>query len=198
MAVGWICASAILARNRLGLGRIDDHGADLRLCRDLPLDLRLAIEAPGAATAADLAAVEEELVSGHDGPAELRLVDSHEVDELRRVALAEAMDAQRTRRLREALDDENARHDGVAREVALEEWLVDGHVLEPDGGLVAIHVEDAIDQEERIAMRQQLEQARDIGCAELLLCCRVIHCPALRLPRSPEKCLVLPSPSFCP
>ena len=57
----------------------------------------------------------------------------------------------------------------------LEKRLIDRHVLDPDGGLVAIHVVHAIDQQEGIAVRQQLEKARDIGRGELPFGCRVIH-----------------------
>ena len=79
------------------------------------------------------------------------------------------MNAQRAGRLRQALDDEHARHDRELREMPLEERLVDGDVLDADGALVAVHVDDAIDHQERIAMRQQLHHAPDIGRAELLV-----------------------------
>src|SRR5690606_7729295 len=78
MAVGWICASAILARKGLRLRGVDDHGADLRLGGNLSIDLRLAEETPGTAAAANLAHVEAKLITRHHGPAELRLVDAHE------------------------------------------------------------------------------------------------------------------------
>src|SRR5690606_12358438 len=38
-----------------------------------------------------------------------------------------------------------------------------------------IHIEDAVNEQERIAVRQQPEQARDVGRAELLLCCGLSH-----------------------
>src|SRR5690606_35875695 len=130
MAVGWISASAILAHKSLGLGRIDDHGADLRLGSHPPVDLRLAEKATSAAAAADLADMEVNLVARHDGLAELGLVDAHEIDELRAIAFTEAVHAQGPGRLREALDDEHAGHDRKARKMALEERLVDGDVLQ--------------------------------------------------------------------
>ena len=51
---------------------------------------------------------------------------------------------------------------GILREVALEERLVDGDVLDADAALVAVHVVDAVEHQEGIAVRQQLEDADDV------------------------------------
>ena len=46
---------------------------------------------------------------------------------------------------------------GFSGKMAEELRFVEGHVLDADRVLVAAHVDDAIDHEERIAMRQRLE-----------------------------------------
>src|SRR5258705_5075819 len=173
--LGWIAASAILVRYGCSLGRVDDHGADLGFGRNQPVDLGFAVEPPGAATTAHLAHVIADLVAGNDGPAEFRAVDAHEVHELRLVGLARIVDAERARGLCQALDDEDPRHHREARKVALEEGLVYGHVLQADGGMVAIHVEDAIDEQKRIAMREQVQHPRNIGRAELRFRRHLVH-----------------------
>src|ERR1019366_9718636 len=62
--------------------------------------------------------------------------------------------------------------------------LVDGHVLDADGGFVAAHADDAIDHQERIAVRQRLQNSRDVG--RLKRDCRLAHVDVLMtLPRSP-------------
>ena len=68
-----------------GIVPIQDHGAHLGLRHHLAVDLGLAVEAPGAAAAADLLHVVVQLVSRQHGLAELGAVDAHEVDELRLV-----------------------------------------------------------------------------------------------------------------
>ena len=64
--------------------------------------------------------------------------------------------------LRQALDDQHPGHHRILREVPLEERLVDGDVLEADAALVAVHVVDAVEHQERVAVRQQLEDAVDV------------------------------------
>jgi hypothetical protein len=81
-------------------------------------------------------------------------------------------------RLRQPFDDEHPRHDRELREMPLEERLVDGHALDADGALVAIHVDDAVDHQEGIAMRQELHHPRDVSRAELLRGTSLCHCLA--------------------
>ena len=56
--------------------------------------------------------------------------------------------------------DQHARHDRRAGEMAREMRLVEGDVLDADGRLVAVDIDDPVDQQERIAMRQQLPASR--------------------------------------
>src|SRR6185312_8415704 len=44
--------------------------------------------------------------------------------------------------------------------------FVEGHVLDADGTLVAIHRDDAVDHQERVAMRQRIEDLKDPGSFE--------------------------------
>jgi RecB family exonuclease len=46
--------------------------------------------------------------------------------------------------------------------VALEERLVDGDVLDRHRALEAVELDDAVDQQERVAVRQQLEDLPDV------------------------------------
>jgi hypothetical protein len=74
-----------------------------------------------------------------------------------------------------ALDEEHARHHRIAGEVSLEVWLVDGHVLDADGRAIAVHVDDPVDQEKRITMRQKLQDVGDFRRPELRLHSAFIH-----------------------
>src|SRR5581483_2228020 len=175
---------AVACTSHFGIIRIQDHGADLSLGHHLTVHLRLTVESPGPAAAPHLAHMVVQLVAGQHRLAELGAVDPHEIDELRLVGRVEVADAQGARRLRQPLDDQHARHDREVREMALEERLVDAHALDADGALVGIHVDDAVHQEERVAVRQQLHHPRDVRRAELLLRRSGIrHCLVLaRLP----------------
>src|SRR5262245_60038683 len=122
MAVAWT--------SHLGIIRIQDHGAHLGLRHHLPVDLGLAVEAPGATAAAHLAHMIMQQVARHHRFAELGAIYPHEIDELGLVGDVEVADAQSARGLRQPLDDEHARHDRELREMPLEERLVDGDRLD--------------------------------------------------------------------
>jgi hypothetical protein len=55
--------------------------------------------------------------------------------------------------------------DRHAREVPLEEGLVDGDALDRDGALARIHLEHPVDHEEWIAVREQLHDLLDVESA---------------------------------
>ena len=56
---------------------------------------------------------------------------------------------------------------GLSGKMSLKLRLVDGHVLDADAAFVAADVDDAVDQQKRIAMRQHFEHSRDIGRFQL-------------------------------
>ncbi len=73
-----------------------------------------------------------------------------------------SMHADRAGRLRHALDQQDAGKDRPRREMARELRLVEGDVLDADAGLVAVDLDDPVDEQKRIAVRQQLEDSA--GC----------------------------------
>ncbi|MNV89902.1 hypothetical protein D3C71_1842360 [compost metagenome] len=64
--------------------------------------------------------------------------------------------------LGQGLDHQHAGHDRVAGEVAVEEGLVAAHALDGEHALVGFQLEHAVDQQERIAVRQQLLDRRHV------------------------------------
>ena len=103
-----------------------------------------------------------QLVAGHDGLAELRLVDRHQQHVGGVGVEVLARRAQGAGGLRHRLDDEHARHHRPAGEMAHELRLVDGDVLDADAVFVAARLDDAVDEQERIAMRKHLQEALDV------------------------------------
>src|SRR5207244_3132837 len=93
-----------------------------------------------------------ELIAGHDLPPELGVLDRDEKHQLA-VAILYAFQHQHAGGLRHGLNDEHAGHDRKIGKVPVEEGLVGGNVLDADDAL-RLELDDAVDQEHGIAMRQ--------------------------------------------
>ena len=65
-------------------------------------------------------------------------------------------------RLRNRLDDQNSRHDWQAGKVSLNKWLIDRNVLDRHNSLLALEINYTVNQQKRIAMRQNLENVVNI------------------------------------
>src|SRR6185312_757391 len=79
--------------------------------------------------------------------------------------------------LRHALDQEHAGHHRVVRKVAEKLRLVDGDVLDADAGVVAADVDDAIDHDERVTVRQEPQDLADLGGLDRLRTRGRVHGP---------------------
>jgi hypothetical protein len=94
--------------------------------------------------------------------AEPRVVDGHEIDELALGVGPQRVDDDDRGGLRHRLDDEHAGHHRPLGEMPLEMRLVNADVLNPDGAVVRHHVDDLVDEQEGIAMRDHRHDAPDI------------------------------------
>src|SRR5436305_14935232 len=83
------------------------------------------------------------------------------MDELA-LALEALVEEQQPPRLRHPLDQQHARHHRPAGEVAEEDLLVDGDVLERHDPLLRLDLEHAVDGQERIAVRQDRQDPLDV------------------------------------
>src|SRR5690606_3248204 len=122
---------------------------------------------PDAAALLQLRDVQFQLVAWNHGLAELGGIDGHEIDDRRRTR-ARIVDADRACRLCHRLDDEHAGHDRLVRKMTLEVRLVHRHVLDADGRVVAIHLNDPVNQQKRVAVRQQPHQLGNIDTFQRL------------------------------
>src|SRR5215212_7887554 len=134
---------------------VGDDAHDVGLGGELTVDVRLAVHLLDAVADADGRHGDDERVAGDDGAAEAPVVDAAEEDELvvARLQLLKRVDGPD---LRHRLQDEDAGHDGRAGEVALEEVLVDRHLLDPDDAHPLRQLDDAVNEQERVAVRQNL------------------------------------------
>src|SRR5260221_10552105 len=164
-----------LVHQHRGIGRLGDQ---------MPLDMRLAEELPHAEPIALLGDVDAQRVAGHPRAAEAGAVDADEIDELAFRAAAQRLNDEDGGGLRHRLDDQHARHHRALGEVAGEIGFVDRHVLDPDGTRIGDDLDDPVDHQERVAMRDHRANALDIEIRHPALLVGRIHLSAL-LPREP-------------
>src|SRR5579871_3041902 len=141
--------------------RVDD-GADLGLGDGLAADLGFAAIPPHIFFLSRLGHVIFDGVARIDGPAEFGLVDGEEIGRGAGAGAAHGVHADDARSLRHALNQQNAGKHRVVWKVALELRLVGGHVLDANGKLVAADRDNTIDQQERIAVRNGLQEIGDV------------------------------------
>src|SRR3972149_4298891 len=122
-AVGWMFANSVVQDHRGVNGFRDEHAVHLRFAAKFP-DVA-AVVLPGH--------MGMQLIARKHRLAETGVLHGHEKDEVALGAFAQRVNDHDRRRLRHRLDEQNAGHDRLAREMALEVRLVDGNVLDPDG-----------------------------------------------------------------
>src|SRR5262245_60256946 len=142
-----------------------DHGADFGLGDHLTRHPRLAAIPPHVLFSGLLRHVIFDGVARYDRFAELCFVDGEEED---RFLLAHPFRqrADDARGLRHALDHQHAREHRIAWKVPDELWLVHRDVLDPGAALIATDIDDPINHQERVAMRQRLEDLGNVGRLE--------------------------------
>lgn len=126
----------------------------------------LAVDGAGGDGGADGAAegedfgVDEEGVAGDDGFAEFDLIGAEEVSDFSDI-VGEAHDEDGGG-LGHGLELEDAGHDGVAGEVALEELLIHGEVLDRGTLHFGRESNDTVDEEEGVAVGEDFEDVLDV------------------------------------
>ena len=139
-----------------------DHRADLRLANQRAIHHRAAFIPIDGAPSRGLRHMEFNSISRSDRLAELSLVDRDEIDALRALDGALRVHRDDARRLRHRLDHQHPRHHRRQWKMPLKLRLVDRHILYADARFVAANIDDAIDQQEWIAVRQIVEDADNI------------------------------------
>ena len=139
----------------------DDLTHDGGVADEFAVDCNGAAHLYSAAAPVEDGDFDAELVAGCDGAAETGVFDAGEDHELG-VAVGDLAEEESAAGLGDGFDHEDAGHDGVVGEVALEVGLVDGDVFDGDDALLALHLDDAVDEEEGIAMGQEGHDVEDV------------------------------------
>ena len=134
-----------------------------------------------------------QLVAGHHRPAEFRPLDPGEHDEFV-LPVFHFGQQQRPARLGNGLHNQHPRHDRQVGKVPGKERLVDGHILDGHDPLLALDLNDAVDQQEGKAVGQNMENVDDVqrglyrrrGCGRMGERCRSFSLVRLLLVRSED------------
>ena len=105
--------------------------------------------------------LEPQLVAGHGRTAELRVVDAHEMD-LETPGIGRVLEQPDARGLGQALHEEDTRHHRRPREVAFEELLGPGDVLDRDQAAGGIVLEHAVHEDERVLGGNLPDEPRNV------------------------------------
>ena len=128
----------------VGGARLDRH-EQFHLGDRLPAHERRRLRLGQARSRAPERHLEPQAIARHDLAAELRVVDAAQRHARGPRALA-ALEDQHRRDLRQRLDHQHGGHERHAREVSLEEFFVDGDVLERDEPVARLVLPDGVDQ----------------------------------------------------
>nr|GEU28237.1 hypothetical protein [Tanacetum cinerariifolium] len=160
-AVAWM-VPILRTRELAGVGGVADGAHQFGFHRQLAVDRADRLVLPDAARVAQDFDVHFELVARTDRALEARAVDAHEIHH--RVFIgrhARGLERQQRGRLRHRFDHQHARHHRLVREVAVEEFFVDGDVLDGGDELAFFVREHAVHQQQRVAMRQRAHLVAD-------------------------------------
>ena len=137
----------------------------MRICASattLAVDLGDTVEPPEVSAPLDELDAQHELIARPHRLLEARLLDTDEIENPDAFFRRSGFVREHSARLGQRFDDQHARHHGVAGEVPLEVRLVRADVLHGDDRLARHDVEHTVDHQERIAMRQALEDPIDV------------------------------------
>src|SRR6185369_7018294 len=178
MVVGWVVAdivsncrlrlpifkSLVTPESQLAIGnwqsaipsfprRDDTH--DLSVGGQLTLNLRLAVHALDARTDAQGSDLEHQGIARNDRATKTCFFDPGKQNQLL-IAIFDLAQGQHRADLGQRFDNKHAGHHGRAGKVTLEEWLVDTDLFDSNDSFAGYKLDDAVDEEKRIAMRQEL------------------------------------------
>src|SRR5579864_1663351 len=122
-----------VARRGLGLA-IDQHAAQDGFRRDIAVDGGHRLQLAKFDLPLQHRHLDAQLVTRHHRPSETRLIHGSQIEQLL-VSFRDFRKQQEAAGLSHSLDDQDSRHNGFSREVALKITLVDGNIFQADDAL---------------------------------------------------------------
>jgi len=141
--------------------RADDGTGQYRLTSNLAVDKRLGLHATQARLEGKHIDLDAQLVAGGHRAAELGLFNAGEDGQFL-VAVGNLVEHDDGAGLGHCFDDQHAGHQRVAGKVALKERLIHGYILDGHQALAALELDDAVNQQKRVAVGKQSQDFLDI------------------------------------
>ena len=129
---------------------------------NLIADVRLRIGASQARPAGTDRHLEAKTVTRYHGKAELGVVDTAQVGPPRRRALGTHLSEKDGRDLGQGLNHEHARHERRSGKMSLEEFLVDGDVLDRNDPASGLVLEHRVNERRGVAIAEAFEDFRNV------------------------------------
>jgi len=137
---------------------IGDDAHQFRISTELAVNLGFTPHALNARAEAERRDFQNESVTRNDRPPKARFFDAREEHQLL-IAIGDLAEGKDGAALRQRFDHQHARHHGRAWKVSLEKRLVNADLLDAYDPLERRQLDDPIDQQKRIAMRQKFLDA---------------------------------------
>src|SRR5229473_4457028 len=122
----------------------------------------VAVKPPHGLAPADAAHVILDGIAGHHRLAKLALVDGEKINRARLLCAFDRLDTYHAGGLRHGLDHHHARIYRTLREMPEKRWFVEGDVLDADAAVIASDIDNPVDQQHRVAVRERLEDFIDV------------------------------------
>jgi hypothetical protein len=150
------------AKTRERSGPVYQRAGKLRLNRHVAVHQTLAHHFEVTVSMLQNFHFNPELISRYYRLTKPAFIDSREIDQFGISALIAAAKQQDNANLGERFDQKHSRHYRVIREMALKKRLIDCDILEPDHVSQTVSLEDSIYKQERVTLRQDLEDVLNL------------------------------------
>src|SRR6476619_4671133 len=157
---------------------VGQHRTHVSLGRGYAVHLGVTMKPPHGLAPPDAAHVIFNGIAGHHWLAKLALVDGEKVNRARLLRAFHRLDAYHASGLRHGLDHHHARIYRTLRKMPEKRRFVDGDVLDADPAVIASDIDDPVDQQHRIAVRERLQDLVDVHELEADRCLLHHSCPS--------------------
>src|SRR5712672_730125 len=141
---------------------VGQHSAHVGLGRGYAVNPCVAMKPPHGLAPPDRAHVVFNGIARHHRLAKLALVDGEKVNRARLPCAFHRLDAYHAGGLRHRFDHHHARIYRTLREMPEKRWLVKGDVLDSDAAVIDSDIDNPVNQQHRIAVRERLQDLIDV------------------------------------
>src|SRR5260370_12817442 len=134
---------------------LGDDAHEFTVGADLAVNFRFAPHTLNPRAKPQRGHFQDQGIAGNDWPPKTRFFDAGEQHEFL-IAIGNLAQRQNGAALGEGFDDQHSGHDRGAGKVPLKKRFVVADLLDTDDALERFYLDDSIDQQKRIAMRQKL------------------------------------------